>query len=274
MKTNRVLYLLFILIVSGTSMASMLYARPYGRTGRSGKQGGTCSNCHFGTDSPELELTAPNNILPGETVDLVFTVRRTSTNPDVTTAGFNVATDAGTIIGRGESPEACTDLDEPDNSNVTCIDTFEGDLEIAHARPAVLQDGEMSFEFSWTAPITPGDYTLYGAGVTAVSGAGAFNTNVHGAATTATLTVAEEAAVGFLGDPNCDGTMNAVDALAVLQFDVSLRTDAGQCPLSDSATQLHAAAGNVNSDNASNSVDSLIIMQCEVGIANDFCTAP
>ena len=225
MKSNRLFYILFIVIFSGISMASVLYARPYGRTGRSGKQGGTCSNCHFGTDTPELTLSTPDSIMPGETIDLVFTVRRTSADPLVTTAGFNVATEAGTISGRGETPEACTDTTEPAHTNVTCISEFEGDLEIAHARPAILQDGEMAFEFSWTAPITPGTYLIYGTGVTAVSGAGAFNNNIHPAAISTTLTVEDSIVPGnpiaaFTSTPDSE------DGLTV-QFDASGSTDDG-----------------------------------------------
>lgn len=225
MKSNRLFYILFIVILSGVSMASVLYARPYGRTGRSGKQGGTCSNCHFGTDTPELELSGPDMITPGETVDFVFTVRRTSADPLVTTAGFNLATDGGTISGRGETPEACTDLTEPAHTNITCISEFEGDLEIAHARPATLQDGEMAFEFSWTAPITPGTYTVYGAGVTAVSGAGAFNTNIHTAAISTTVVVEEITIPGaptaaFTATPDSQNNL-------ILHFDATGSTDDG-----------------------------------------------
>ncbi len=196
MKFNRLFYIIFVVVFSGVTMVSVLYARPYGRTGRSGKQAGTsCSACHFGPDTPDFEFsTSQTTIMPGETIDMSFTVLRTSSDLNVTTSGFNVAADAGTIIGRNETPEECTDLDEPAHNNITCISEFDGLNEIAQARPTVLEDGEFTYEFSWTAPITPGNYTFYGAGVTAVSGAGAFNTDIHGGFITTTLTVGNDSA--------------------------------------------------------------------------------
>ncbi|MEM9775345.1 MAG: PKD domain-containing protein [Chloroflexota bacterium] len=193
MKTSKILYIVFIVVLSGVSMASVLYARPYGRTGRSGKQEITCSACHFGGVAPELTLDGPNSVAPGETVDFVFTVDKNSDNVETTTAGFNLAVSAGLITGRGESPEACTDLVEPDNNNRTCINEEGGLNEIAQARPTLLENGKAAYEFSWTAPLTAtGDIIFYGAGVAAKSGAGAFNFDVHAASQTFTITVEGE----------------------------------------------------------------------------------
>ncbi|MEM8861109.1 MAG: PKD domain-containing protein, partial [Chloroflexota bacterium] len=186
MKYSKILYIVFIVLMSGISMASVLYARPYGRTGRSGKQGATCAACHFGQEIPELTLMGPSYIEPGETVDFMFTVDKNSDNVNTTTAGFNVAVSEGLISGKGEIPEMCTDLDEPDNDNRTCINGNE----IAQARPTLLEDGKAVYEFSWTAPLTlTGEVIFYGAGVAARSGAGAFSFDIHAAAETFTVMV-------------------------------------------------------------------------------------
>lgn len=74
-----------------------------------------------------------------------------------------------------------------------------------------------------------------------------------------------------LGDANCDGSISAVDALFIMQFEVETRTDTGSCPLEDPVSQLNAEAGDVNLDNQTNSVDALFILQCEVDIPNPYC---
>lgn len=181
MKPKRFLYITFIVLLSGFSMTSLLYAYPYGRTGRSGKQGATCNVCHFGTETPDLSLSGPYTILAGETVDFSFIVDRNSDTATVNTAGFNLAVEAGTLLGKDETPEVCRDPADgpPTHTNKTCITVVDGLNEIAHARPAVLVDGKATFNLRYTAPITPGIIKFYGAGVAAVEGAGAHNNQVH-----------------------------------------------------------------------------------------------
>jgi len=74
-----------------------------------------------------------------------------------------------------------------------------------------------------------------------------------------------------LGDANCDGTVNSVDALAILQHDIGRRTDAGSCPLTDSARQLHLDMGDVDDNGSTEAVDALFILQCDIGRENVFC---
>lgn len=75
----------------------------------------------------------------------------------------------------------------------------------------------------------------------------------------------------LLGDANCSDSIDSVDALAVLQYAVDIRTDVGSCPLANGATELNAPAGDVNADNNTDAVDALLILQCQVGITNLFC---
>lgn len=173
-------------------MASMLYAYPHGRIGRSGKQGATCSACHFGTETPELTLNHPERIFVGQTVDLSFVVDRNSDTETVTMAGFNLAVSEGTLLGKGETPEECRDPSQgpPSNSNKTCITVVEGLNEMSHARPASLLNGQATFDMRYMAPITAsGTITIYGSGVAATAGAGAFNTDIHVANDTYTIEI-------------------------------------------------------------------------------------
>lgn len=78
-------------------------------------------------------------------------------------------------------------------------------------------------------------------------------------------------AENVLGDVNCDNLVTAVDALYIMQYVVSLRSDVGGCPLGNVATDIHASSGDVNLSNTTDAVDSLAIMQCTVGIINAFC---
>lgn len=74
-----------------------------------------------------------------------------------------------------------------------------------------------------------------------------------------------------MGDVNCSGNMDSVDALAVAQFTVGMRTAHNACPLVDLAGQLNASLGDVNGNNQIDAVDSLFILQCAVGMSNSAC---
>lgn len=201
MKAKRIFYILFIVLISSVSMASMLYAYPHGRIGRSGKQGATCSACHFGTETPELTLNRPTRIFVGQTVDLSFMVDRNSDTETVTTAGFNLAVSDGTLLGKGETPEECRDPSQgpPSHSNKTCITIVDGFTEMSHARPASLVNGQATFDMRYTAPITTGMVTIYGSGVAATAGAGAFSTTIHGTNDTYTIEVLHGVYLPFVG---------------------------------------------------------------------------
>lgn len=85
------------------------------------------------------------------------------------------------------------------------------------------------------------------------------------------------------GDVSCDGLVNVVDALFILQKEVGQREDHNGCPLPGEPPAepaigwLFLAGGDVNKDEVTNVVDALFILQCEVGAkpgANmDFCIA-
>jgi len=72
------------------------------------------------------------------------------------------------------------------------------------------------------------------------------------------------------GDVNCDGTLNPLDVLAVLEYAVGKRTKA-RCPLPDPATQLDVTVGDFNLDRNVDLADALIISQCAALINNGLC---
>ncbi len=76
----------------------------------------------------------------------------------------------------------------------------------------------------------------------------------------------------FDGDVNCDGQVNVVDALFILQYEVGLRAANSGCPLPPSPPDtLNVDACDVNGDTLCNVVDALFVLQCEVGIPNTSC---
>ena len=76
---------------------------------------------------------------------------------------------------------------------------------------------------------------------------------------------------GGNGDVNCDGQVNTIDGMFIMQYDVGQRTASDQCP--PPADTLYLANCDVSGDGQCNAVDALFILQCDVGIANAFCPA-
>ena len=71
------------------------------------------------------------------------------------------------------------------------------------------------------------------------------------------------------GDVNCDGKVDSIDGMFVLQYDVGMLTASEQCPPPPGT--LYVDNCDVSGDDACDSVDTLFILQCEVGIPNLFC---
>lgn len=74
-----------------------------------------------------------------------------------------------------------------------------------------------------------------------------------------------------LGDVNCSGDVNVLDALRIAQFSVGLAGAGSGCPLDDPLNQIYVDAGDASGDGRVNSTDALIIAQCTVGLPNLFC---
>ena len=73
------------------------------------------------------------------------------------------------------------------------------------------------------------------------------------------------------GNVNCDDVRDVIDGLVIAQYVVQVRSDAGSCPLNNSATQLNLAEADINGDSIVDVIDALVVTQCVVGLPNDFC---
>lgn len=78
-----------------------------------------------------------------------------------------------------------------------------------------------------------------------------------GLASAVPVTLSHEGTL-FNGDANCDGWINSLDALAVLQFDAELLD-----------TLVYPDGGDSNGDGKINSTDALLILQFDAGFMPD-----
>lgn len=126
-----------------------------GIAGYSGKQGSICTACHSGGKVPSVAFSGPSILAPGASGDFTFTV--TSNGPAQVAAGFNVAASGGAlavVVGQGE--QLC------DPGVLLCNGVGQ---ELTHTAPKNNnRTSQASWKFKWTAPTTPDNYTLWGAG--------------------------------------------------------------------------------------------------------------
>lgn len=73
----------------------------------------------------------------------------------------------------------------------------------------------------------------------------------------------------MIGDVNCDGEVNTIDAMFILQHDVGLRQASTQCP--PQPDDLYVPNCDVRGDGRCDSADALFILQCDLGMPNSFC---
>ena len=112
--------------------------------------GASCSNCHSGGVPPSVSITGPTNVQPSSTSTFSFTM----TGGQQNIGGLDISAQGGTLI----STQANTRL-------------LSG--ELTHQQPATAAaDGSISWSFDWTAPAAGGNYTLYGAGLSANANGG------------------------------------------------------------------------------------------------------
>lgn len=149
MKTKATVTLL---VVAGLSALLLFHlqsadAQSNGIAGFSGKNVATCNGCHFGGQAPTVTLSGPTTVIAGQTVVYELLVQGGQGSDPNAAAGLNVATDSGTLANLTADTQVLAD-------------------EIAHTQPkGVDASGEVRFEFTWTAPITPSTTaTLWGAG--------------------------------------------------------------------------------------------------------------
>src|SRR5262249_62273085 len=128
------------------SVPGALWANWVGSTGSRGKAGVICPQCHSGGDKPSVEFVPPPTPLAaGATGTFSFVVTSAAPQRQVA-AGFNVAANDGTlqiVLRQGE---------QLSNNQLT------------HTQPKQNVGDQATWRFKWTAPNTPGNYILWGAG--------------------------------------------------------------------------------------------------------------
>ncbi len=136
-----------VLICAAALHGGRALARSGGMVGFSSKDGTTCNAafCHSGGVAPIVNFIGPDALGTGAMATFRFVVQ--SQAPEQLSAGFNVAASdgrLGAIEGQGSRLQ---------NGEITQTAPKGNDA-----------NGEASWEFTWTAPGTPGEYILFGAG--------------------------------------------------------------------------------------------------------------
>jgi len=75
----------------------------------------------------------------------------------------------------------------------------------------------------------------------------------------------------LFGDTNCDGRVDAVDALFILRYTVDILSDYGSCPLANNATELNAAVADIDGNGDVDVLDALFLLQCSVDLPIPYC---
>jgi len=107
--------------------------------------GASCTTCHSGGLAPTVSITGPVNVQPSSTSTYTLTINGGQQN----LGGLDVSVDGGALIST--------------QANTKILSS-----ELTHQLPATAAaDGSVSWSFDWQAPATAGNYSLYGAGLSA-----------------------------------------------------------------------------------------------------------
>jgi len=139
MMKKHLLLLLFL--------SPQIFANSGGITGRSGQQNLNCSSsgCHSGESyNSSLSFDGSTVVEPGQNIDLSVLLSFTPpTGVPTVMAGINIAASSGTLSGGVDTK------------------TVDGELTHTPAGLTALTNNQKAWDFSWTAPSTEGDVTLY-----------------------------------------------------------------------------------------------------------------
>ncbi len=129
-----------------------VFANSGGITGYSGNPasaggGNFCALCHNTGLTPVVAISGPTSVAPGSVTGYQFTI---NDSPQLI-GGLDVSASSGTL------------LVPAGNTRIKKLGQ-----ELTHSQPAPIT-GTVSWSFDWQAPVTPGTYTLYAAGVAADS---------------------------------------------------------------------------------------------------------
>jgi hypothetical protein len=150
---RRSILILVAAVLMSAAVARSAAARSAGIAGYSGKDDFFCTECHDMETraAPTVRfIDVPTQVDPGTVVTVQFGVRPNETR--LIAAGLDVAASAGELqVGT-------------DSGVHRQRFSASAPYEITHNEPRDLTDGEAVWSFTWTAPATPGQYILFGAG--------------------------------------------------------------------------------------------------------------
>ena len=144
----RVLSVIGIILVS-MLLGGTVVAKENGKSGRTAVSSAGCASCHASTASNAVSVavsaTTPLTVAPGGTIQLNVVVSHATAS----VAGIDID------VATGPDGIAAGVLSAPAGSGLKVSGG-----ELVHASPKPFVNGQASFPIEWTAPTTPGTYTL------------------------------------------------------------------------------------------------------------------
>lgn len=168
-------------------LSAPAHANSTGITGRSTSGCGSCHGSAAATSTTATLSATSTTLAPGASTNVMLRVATTSTTR--THAGLNAAASGGTLSA---------------GTNTVKVGT-----QITHSAPQAMTSRAITFRFRWTAPTTPGTYTITAAG-NAVNNNGASSGDGWRVASALTMTVSS----AFAGD---DAAEQGEDDVVVLE---------------------------------------------------------
>lgn len=127
-----------------TTIAGVSWASEGGIVAKSGKQGGSCQQCHTGGKPPSIKLDGPLALEAGT----------------IAAYTFRVESDAAVVVGMNAAISESDGIMYADDAGAT----REEDNEITHTRPNRFDAGVFTYSFFVKAPPYGGKLTVYAAG--------------------------------------------------------------------------------------------------------------
>ena len=224
--------LLLVAMLGSAMMPQSSLAFSNGFSGRSGREGTICTECHKGGTEPLVHFEGPQELAAGAIATFKFVIQSQSASQ--TFAGFDVAPSGGSVgVVDGQDEQQFGD-------DVTHIRPMQNDA-----------NGIASFDLTFTAPLCPGLQTLFGAGNS--GNHNGLDTGDNAAAATYAVSVTGAACRGDCsgdGEVTIEDLVRAVDAAAgvtgVDQCAGANFNGDGQIDLSEIETAINSALGGGN----------------------------
>lgn len=140
---------LLLFIITLLFVTPVTQANPQGAVDLHGAFGTSCNDCHYDGQAPTVTVTGSTLAQPSQT--LMYMLSITSTAPlSQTHAGWNIA-----VLDAGFANAGTLAVIDGDSSNQAA----QGQL--TQTAPLANVDGVANVVFKWTAPATPGTYTMH-----------------------------------------------------------------------------------------------------------------